>query len=60
MGELTAKTKSAVNIAVGSIRAAAGRATGNHSMILKGNAQRRKGRDQRFSAAINGAISNKL
>lgn len=60
MGELTDKARSAMNSAAGKARAAVGRATGNHSMVVKGIAQQRKGRAQRFSGAIKGALGNKI
>lgn len=60
MGEFTEKTKSAANVTVGKIRAAAGRATGNHTLLAMGIAQQRRGRAQRFAGTIKGALGNKI
>lgn len=60
MGEFTEKARSAANITVGKCRAAAGRVMGSSTMLSKGIAQQRKGKAQRFTAAIKGAIGNKI
>ncbi len=60
MGEFTDKAKGAANVAIGKTKAAAGRATDNPELVVKGAAQQSKGKAQRFTGAIKGALGDKI
>jgi uncharacterized protein YjbJ (UPF0337 family) len=60
MGEFTDKATGAVNIAIGKTKAATGRATDNPELVVKGVAQQGKGKRQRFTGAIKGALGDKI
>lgn len=60
MGEFTDKAKGAANKAIGKTKAAAGRATDNPELVVKGVAQQAKGEVQKASGAVKGAFGDKI
>ncbi len=60
MGEFTDKAKGAANEAIGKTKAAAGRATDNPKLVVKGMAQQGKGKGQRIKGAVKGALGDRL
>lgn len=60
MGEFTDKAKGAANKAMGKTKAAAGRATDNPELVVKGIAQEAKGKAQQFSGTVKGVLGDKL
>lgn len=60
MGEFTDKAKGAANEAIGKTKAAAGRATDNPELVVKGKVQEGKGKIQRATGTIKGAFGDKL
>jgi uncharacterized protein YjbJ (UPF0337 family) len=60
MGEFTDKAKGTVNEAIGKTKSAAGRATDNPELVVKGVAQQGKGKAQKAAGAIKGALGDKI
>jgi uncharacterized protein YjbJ (UPF0337 family) len=60
MGEFTDKAKGAANEAIGKAKAAAGRATDNPELVVKGVAQQGKGEVQKATGAVKGALGDKI
>jgi uncharacterized protein YjbJ (UPF0337 family) len=60
MGEFIDKAKGAANEVLGKAKIAAGRRTDNPEMIASGAKQQIKGRAQKVSGAIKGAMGDKL
>jgi uncharacterized protein YjbJ (UPF0337 family) len=60
MGEFTDKAKGVANRAMGKTKAAAGRATDNPELVVKGVAQETKGKAQQISGAVKGALGDKI
>lgn len=60
MGEFKDKAKGGANEAIGKTKAAAGRATDNPELVVKGTAQQGKGKAQRAAGAVKGALGDKI
>ncbi|MEA1618029.1 CsbD family protein [Erythrobacter sp. T5W1-R] len=60
MGEFTDKAKGIANEAIGKTKAAAGRASDNPKLVAKGIVQQGKGKAQKASGAIKGALGDKI
>jgi uncharacterized protein YjbJ (UPF0337 family) len=60
MGEFTDKAKGAANEVIGKTKAAAGRATDNPELEVKGIAQQGKGKVQGAAGAVKGALGDKI
>lgn len=60
MGEMTDKTKGNANKAVGAVKSAVGKATGNGKLRTEGDAQKIKGDAQKAIGALRGALGNKI
>ena len=60
MGEFTEKAKGAANEVIGKAKAAAGRATDNPELVIKGVAQQGKGKVQNAAGAVKGALGDKI
>ncbi len=60
MGEFIDKAKGAANEALGKAKIAAGRRTDKPELIANGAKQQIKGRAQKVSGAIKGALGDKL
>lgn len=60
MGEMTDKLKAAGNKVAGSVKEAAGKATGNAELEAKGDAQQLKGTGQDVKGSIKGALGDKI
>lgn len=60
MGEFTDKAKGAANEAIGKTKVAAGRATDNPELVIKGSAQQGKGKVQHATGAVKGALGDKV
>jgi len=60
MGEFTEKSKSLANKVIGKSKTAAGRATDNPKLVVKGLAQQGKGKAQQASGAIKGKLGDKI
>ena len=60
MGEFTDKAKGAANVAVGKAKAAAGRATDDPALVVKGLVQQAKGKAQNFAGSVKGALGDKI
>lgn len=60
MGEMTDKVKAAGNKLAGSVKEAAGKATGNAELEAKGDAQKLKGTGQDVKGSVKGALGDKI
>lgn len=60
MGEFIDKAKGAANEAIGKTKAAAGRATDNPELVVKGVAQQGKGKVQGATGSVKGALGDKI
>lgn len=60
MGEFKDKAKGLANRAMGKTKAAAGRATDNPELVVKGMAQQGKGKAQQAAGTIKGALGDKI
>lgn len=60
MGEFTDKAKGVANETIGKTKAAAGRATDNPELVVKGVAQQGKGKIQRAAGTVKGAFGDKI
>ena len=60
MGEFIDKAKGAANEAIGKAKVAAGQATDNPEMIVKGAKQQNKGKVQKVVGAVKGALGDKI
>lgn len=60
MGEFTEKAKGAANEVIGKAKVAAGRATDNPELVIKGVAQQGKGKVQNAAGAVKGALGDKI
>lgn len=60
MGEFKDKAKGLANRAMGKTKAAAGRATDNPELVVKGMAQEGKGKVQQATGTVKGALGDKL
>lgn len=60
MGEFKDKANGLANRAMGKTRAAAGRATDNPELVVKGMAQQGKGKAQQAAGTVKGALGDKV
>lgn len=60
MGEFKDKAKGLANRAMGKTKAAAGRATDNPKLVVKGMAQQGKGKAQQAAGTLKGALGDKI
>ena len=60
MGEMKDRAKGLANEAVGNVKQAAGRATGDRSLHADGAAQERKGEAQNLAGKVKGKLGNQI